>query len=276
MSDVMELILVLVPLAMTIIVALALVLAYRLHQWNSTYRELAKRYRGQFYSRLLLPQMAFRYGQNHCRLENFYRRFFWRRPVTRVLMNWPDRQAVLEITSHRFGSRLWGGFRYSMAKWNEPILDDQMATRLGPGDEGRDWINSDSAQRLLQLLNRLQPREFNLLIRNGTASVTCGPFLSRRQQLEDLLQLTWQLLDQLKLGRTQGLDFLSSDPAAAASPTIQQGLCPVCNQQLTDTVAICIGCRTPHCQDCWEYNGGCATFACGEKRFQTVREASHT
>lgn len=274
MSDIMEWILVLIPLAMTICVALALVLAYRLHQWNSTYRELAKRYRGQVYSRLLLPQLAFRYGEHQCRLENFYRRFFWRRPVTRLQMSWPDRDAVLEITSPRFGSRLWGGFRYTTAQWNEPAIDDQLVTRLGAADQRRDWINSDSAQRLLQLLNRLQPREFNLLIRQGTASVTCGPFLSGKQSLEDLLQGTWQLLDQLKFGRTQGLDFLNAGSLTVA-PSNPAGLCPVCNQPLAEPVAICIGCRTPHCQECWEYNGGCATFACGEKRFQSTREATH-
>lgn len=258
----MEWLLVLIPLLLVSIVAVALVLAYRLHLWNSTYRELAKKYRGQFYTRYLLPQLAFRYGQQACRIENFYRRFFWRRPATRIQLEWPDRDAVLEVTSPQYGSRLWGGFRYTQVCWNEPQLDLNLLTRLGPADQQRGWINSESASRLQQLLNRLQPRDFNLLIRRGRAEVTCGPFQSQKQQVEDLLQLSWQFLDQLKAGQTMGLDFLTAHGTSNSSQTI----CPVCNQTIAEPVATCMTCRTPHCQECWEYNGGCAKFACGEKR----------
>lgn len=263
----MEWILLLVPLLMTLGVAIALILAYRLHQWNSIYRELAKKYRGQFYLRFLLPQLAFRYGQQSIRIENYHRRFFWRRPVTRLQMPWPDRQTVFEVTNQNFGSHLWGGFRYTQLTWNDPTLDASLITRLGSGNQERAWIHAEANQRLTQLLQRLQPRSFNLLIRRGLATVTCGPFLNSKQQLEDLLQLSWQLIDQWRIGQPVGLDFVAAEKLAITA----QSTCPVCNQHLTSPVAVCVRCRTPHCQECWEYNGGCATFACGEKRCDSTQ-----
>ena len=41
--------------------------------------------------------------------------------------------------------------------------------------------------------------------------------------------------------------------------------CPVCgNDILPGTGKICELCATPHHQECWDYNFGCATFGCRE------------
>jgi hypothetical protein len=42
--------------------------------------------------------------------------------------------------------------------------------------------------------------------------------------------------------------------------------CQVCYNAISaETRVRCRRCRTPHHPDCWDFNGGCATFACGEK-----------
>jgi hypothetical protein len=40
------------------------------------------------------------------------------------------------------------------------------------------------------------------------------------------------------------------------------GPCPVCGRQVGRPIAACPSCRTAHHVDCWEYNGGCAIYAC--------------
>jgi hypothetical protein len=45
------------------------------------------------------------------------------------------------------------------------------------------------------------------------------------------------------------------------------GRCPVCVSLLESEVVLCIRCRTPHHQGCWEYTRECATFACGGRRW---------
>jgi hypothetical protein len=43
--------------------------------------------------------------------------------------------------------------------------------------------------------------------------------------------------------------------------------CQVCSHPIAAESRVrCRRCRTPHHDDCWEFNGGCATFACGEKQ----------
>jgi hypothetical protein len=43
--------------------------------------------------------------------------------------------------------------------------------------------------------------------------------------------------------------------------------CEVCGTELSKgRVVRCARCRTPHHEECWEFNGACSTFACGETR----------
>jgi hypothetical protein len=65
-----------------------------------------------------------------------------------------------------------------------------------------------------------------------------------------------------------GMDLPSSDSdtSLVAETTIidPKGGCPVCGCELgTDTIS-CHLCVSPHHTDCWNYNGGCATFGCPE------------
>jgi hypothetical protein len=41
-----------------------------------------------------------------------------------------------------------------------------------------------------------------------------------------------------------------------------EATCPVCSTCLGETNTYCVACGTPHHADCWEYNGGCAIYAC--------------
>jgi len=45
------------------------------------------------------------------------------------------------------------------------------------------------------------------------------------------------------------------------------GRCLICISALENDVVLCVRCRTPHHQSCWEYSGECATFACGGRRW---------
>lgn len=43
------------------------------------------------------------------------------------------------------------------------------------------------------------------------------------------------------------------------------GRCPVCGTPLQQGLLRCGTCRTPHHRECWDYAGGCSTYACGGK-----------
>jgi len=52
------------------------------------------------------------------------------------------------------------------------------------------------------------------------------------------------------------------DVRALARPNCPVCACPIEADTPDDPLEICPRCRTPHHHDCWEYNGGCAVYAC--------------
>ena len=47
--------------------------------------------------------------------------------------------------------------------------------------------------------------------------------------------------------------------------------CPVCGDVDDDTSMSCFLCNTLHHNDCWQFNGGCATFGCKEESIRQNR-----
>lgn len=60
----------------------------------------------------------------------------------------------------------------------------------------------------------------------------------------------------IKVCTYTGVEILEAAPTG-------EGDCPVCSHPLSEETVRCAKCRTPHHKDCWEYLGGCATYACG-------------
>ena len=44
--------------------------------------------------------------------------------------------------------------------------------------------------------------------------------------------------------------------------------CPICGSPLEVARVTCLKCKMAHHRECWEWNGGCSMFACGESRFE--------
>jgi len=72
----------------------------------------------------------------------------------------------------------------------------------------------------------------------------------------DRLYVFWQ--------RESGIEILDDVPAEASKDPV----CQVCGADIASDMRVyCRRCKTPHHKDCWEFNGSCSTYACGEKRF---------
>ncbi len=86
--------------------------------------------------------------------------------------------------------------------------------------------------------------------------------LATAGELEALARVGRRLLDRVRgavedLGAVQFYD----------SPTVPaEASCPICGTALKTGRVECRRCRTPHHRECWDYNGRCAMFACGEPR----------
>jgi hypothetical protein len=79
-------------------------------------------------------------------------------------------------------------------------------------------------------------------------------------RMHDRIELLWQ--------RASGIEILE-EPVQADG---QSSVCQICDSAIDpEARVVCRRCNTPHHQDCWEWNGQCSTYACGEKRFASKK-----
>ena len=113
------------------------------------------------------------------------------------------------------------------------------------------------------MLSRIRPNGY-LNVRFGQGSLLVEK-LTRLEQPAELIAFvrhTMELFDQALLARTAGIEFVEH----LDLQTLDDARCPVCGEEIVSDIVFCVSCRTPHHRDCWNYNGKCATYACGEIR----------
>ncbi len=91
------------------------------------------------------------------------------------------------------------------------------------------------------------------------------------RELDDLTvfaELACRLFDRVFLfwQRSSGIEILDEAPAPPAGDPV----CQVCGSAIPGDVRVfCRRCKTPHHKECWQFNGRCSTYACGEPKFST-------
>jgi hypothetical protein len=121
-------------------------------------------------------------------------------------------------------------------------------------EELRHLLGND---RLLVSMNssRLMVRKESVI---GSAD-DLAVFADLAGRLHDRIELFWQ--------RATGIEILDEPAPPADAPK-----CQICGFEIAPEHRVdCRRCSTPHHKDCWEFNGQCSTYACGEKRFATKK-----
>ncbi len=247
------------------LLGLVLAVLKRLGSWNKTYEALGKRYaakvkQGFFFAK---PSMMFDYGRTTCVLKN-------RRPSrrsgqqrTQLVMNWRDRALQLVVSTEGEPAATWHNRRL-------------MRVELDSADNGSPiFVSSNQpllAKRLLTPGARWQIRQLqNLSLNSGVRiSIDRGKLVIAKPgyikdylQLDDFVRFGLELFDQFMLTLSKGIEFVDSESAQIVGDV----KCPICSEPIVRDMVVCVRCKTPHCADCWEYNGQCATFACRETRY---------
>jgi hypothetical protein len=75
-----------------------------------------------------------------------------------------------------------------------------------------------------------------------------------------------------ELGQGERIEFVTEAKGEIAD--IAATACQVCGEALESDVVTCESCRTPHHEECWEWNKGCTTYGCGERRFNRYKGAN--
>ena len=117
----------------------------------------------------------------------------------------------------------------------------------------------DEIDRIREIAGRA-PLE--LLVSGRNASVRISTCLRQPEPLTAFLERAFEVARKLAGATAEpGVKVLESTGAG-------EGVCQVCGSALGPDRVRCRKCGTPHHRECWLYNGGCSTFACGEKKFE--------
>lgn len=88
--------------------------------------------------------------------------------------------------------------------------------------------------------------------------VQVGEILGSEESLERLVRVAREFVGAaLEVGGSAPILWESSSGG---------GRCPVCASPFAGRTARCAKCATPHHRECWDYAGGCSTYACGGTR----------
>lgn len=101
----------------------------------------------------------------------------------------------------------------------------------------------------------------------GVLTITKPRHLTSYDQLEELVTLSAQLFEAATRTRATGITFVGTSPTSEPQePDTLESQCQVCGEPLAADLVWCAACKTPHHRECWEYFGGCSTYACGHKK----------
>ena len=228
--------------------------------FNKAFDHLAKRYGGKSYSGgwFHSPTLRFKYRGATAIFNISSQR------DTQLQIAWPEQQFYLEVLPKDAPApaKLPGG--------SQPIsLDNagQLDTMV------RAWTNRPSLVRSIgvdavqwqieKLYSFYEQAATRILWRDGRLLIQKDGTIRLQEDLDEFIRLGLELYDQAILTQTRGIDFVDSD---VVKP-LEDAMCQVCGEQIAEELVFCKRCKTPHHRECWQYNGCCTTFGCGEKVF---------
>lgn len=126
-------------------------------------------------------------------------------------------------------------------------------------DEVRHLLSDGVRLAIDQLWRHPTPAELAISLSPGWLTVRKVWNSPRGVEIEEFVERVCALSDQLNLAAASGIEFLVSERAQL----LEEARCGVCGDGLASDLVVCRRCNTPHHRECWQYGGGCATYACG-------------
>ena len=152
-----------------------------------------------------------------------------------------------------------------------PEFDDRYVVKSNDERFARDFLDGAARQALEDLRNLIGNDRLLVSMNSSRLMVRKESVIGGADDLAVFADLAGRLHDRIELfwQRASGIEILD-EPAGAAEATAPT--CQICGSTIPPDARVdCRRCGTPHHKDCWEFNGQCSTYACGEKRFATKK-----
>lgn len=237
----------------------------RADNWNRAYMHVANKYGGQckpgsWFSR---PTARFRYGDAHCFLSTVKTKVSGGGEFTQLSIGCQYADLRLEIIPRWRSEKLWPLPGTQEIRTHSAAFDQKFFVRASDPDLAREFLSEGVRWQLDRLCKFMGSDDLYVLLQRGALVIKKPTFIRTQQLLDDFVRFALETYSQAMLTRTEGIEFVA-EPSRKVAEQIR---CQICGEEIRSELVTCVRCQTPHCRECWEYNGQCATYGCGETRF---------
>lgn len=268
-----------IPVILIVVAIVVAALVYGIvqaQQHAKTLEQIARRFRGRFEPGAIF----FSRGQVRLRFQGYPALLKFvqhgKHSVHTVFsITWPDREFRLEIYPQDALSgfrRLWG---MEDIEIGSPDFDRSFYISGNTRASVRDMLSAEVQAVIWKLAQTgFAPpihatRDIQVRFLGGVLTITKPRLLTSEAHLDEFIRLSAELFEAALRTRTTGITFVGDVSLDAKEPDAVESQCQVCGEPLAKDLVYCGGCRTPHHRECWEYFGGCSTYACGHKQYVT-------
>jgi hypothetical protein len=246
---------------------IALVVTAQRQQRMQLLERIARRFQGRLEGGDLfsLPRVRLRF-QNYPALLTFPR-VGKRGHYTQFSIAWPDQRLRCEV----YPQSALSGFRRLLGvediEIGSPQFDKAYFITGNNRTAVRELLTADVQAAIFKLA---ASQNISFVVRDvqiewaaGRLTITKPCYLSTYESLEKFVELSTELFLAAIGSQAGGIEFVGE----VKEPDAGEAQCQVCGEPLARDLVYCASCNTPHHRECWEYFGGCSTYACGQKRF---------
>lgn len=176
---------------------------------------------------------------------------------------WPHR---LEISPQRYKDE--ENIRYLRIddiQIGDPTFDPRYVIKSSKPEFAKEFLDTETKKAIEDLRSLLSNDAIRVSLNTDRMLIRKLGVIDDIQTLIAFGELAIILYDRTDIcyEKAIGVEIVSSEIGKGADAPV----CQVCGVPIADKMIFCKKCKTPHHRDCWDYNGRCSTYACGEKTF---------
>ncbi|MBI2933806.1 MAG: hypothetical protein HYY16_19355 [Planctomycetes bacterium] len=239
-----------------------------LAELRKAYARFAENSDGQTHDRSPFesPKVSYVYKTSRVLLSiyesNDERPHFYTQLTFTIASGWPHR---VEIFPQRFNEHDVRYLNVDDLEIGEPEFDRRFVIKANDAGFVKEFLDAPTRWAVDELRNMAGNDRILLSINSSRLMVRKQSVIARLDQLERFAQLSGQIYDRIIQfwQRANGIEIIDAPVDGRQDPH-----CQVCGTGIPpENCVYCRRCKTPHHPDCWSFNDGCSTYACGEKRF---------
>jgi len=241
---------------------------------NATYARLAQHYQGKVYPSGLMhrPSIRFSYQDASVLVDTFSTGGKHPKYYTQFHISWPDSKLRCEVYPEALLRQL-GKIFFNMQdiEIGSPAFDRDYIIRGNSITAIQELLSPEVQVRINSLRQFSYNDDIYFSIKGGTLLVKKLGLIRDYEKLKRFVSLSLALYDDALARGTEGIEFFGEQLKVPDDGTT---VCQICGDSLIQDIVFCKSCRTPHHEDCWEYNKVCSTYGCGQSKFvRPVRSA---